>query len=99
MSETIFFSQSEAIEMLNQMKPKQMKEVIRIEEQTKPNNVPVEFTHELFGEEGWEETTLEPRDVDKVVYLGKCSVDGDMFAGYISEAICIFKGHLNSGKY
>lgn len=35
----------------------------------------------------------------KVVYLGKCEQDGDMFAVYQDDFIRIFRGHLNSGKY
>ena len=35
----------------------------------------------------------------KVVYLGRCDEDGDMFAVYAYGYIMVFKGHLNSGKY
>lgn len=36
---------------------------------------------------------------EKVVYLGKCNEDGDMFAVYHGGFIKIFRGHLNNGKY
>lgn len=35
----------------------------------------------------------------RVVYLGKCQQDKDMFCLYSAGYIMIFKGHLNSGKY
>lgn len=35
----------------------------------------------------------------KVVYLGDCDQDGDMFAIYKEGFIEIYKGHLNNGKY
>lgn len=75
-----------------------MKEVIRIDG-TQQNDKPVEFTHFLDVEEGWEGANCKPSDFYKVVYLGNCSLDGDMFAGYKNGAIIIFKGHLNSGNY
>lgn len=36
----------------------------------------------------------------KIVYLGKCSCDGDCFAGYTKEGfISFYKGYLNDGVY
>lgn len=99
MNETLFFSQSESIDMLNQMKPKPMREVIKITDPTEKSDKKVKFTHELFGELGWRKTKYKPNESEKVVYLGECLEDGDMFAAYIHNTICIFKGHLNSGKY
>jgi len=78
-----------------------MKQVIMIPsvEEVKP----VEFTHVLLSGEGWKRVGNHyPNDKDntKVVYLGKCGVDGDMFAVYTDKnKIIIYKGHLNSGKY
>jgi hypothetical protein len=76
------------------------KKVIFIE-QPQENDKPVEFTYILDIRDGWQEVDVdvEPNDYDRVVYLGKCSTDGDMFAAYTDMAILIFKGHLNSGRY
>ncbi len=77
-----------------------MREVIRIDEPKQALDNPVEFTHVLNGDDGWSNTAALPKDFHKVVYLGNCSVDGDMFAAYSNAGlIIIFKGHLNSGKY
>ena len=50
------------------------------------------FTAYLCGIDGWELSSLNPEDFDKVVYLGKCDEDGDMFAGYKDEEISIYRG-------
>lgn len=86
-------------------KPKPMKKVIFIEQPKEETKKPVEFTHYLSPYRGWEVETntisrLNPNYYFKIVYLGKCDVDGDMFAA-ISDGGCIeiYKGHLNSGEY
>jgi hypothetical protein len=77
-----------------------MKEVIRIGEVVKESVKPVEFTHYQSTTEGWCITVVDPHKLNKVVFLGECCYDGDMFAAYsTSGAITIYKGHLNSGKY
>lgn len=78
-----------------------MRKVIRIDEQKTENKKPVEFTHHLHDDKGWVVSFVDnPGDFKKIVYLGKCLVDGDMFACYYgSGSISIFKGHLNSGEY
>jgi len=77
-----------------------MKEVIRIEGEKSTEEKPVEFTHEFNESKGWhKEFVTQPNDFDKVVYLGKCDLDGDMFAVYQGGVIGIFKGYINSGKY
>ena len=78
-----------------------MKEVIRIGEVVQESEKPVKFTHYQDSTEGWGITSADPNDLNKIVFLGKCSSDGDMFAGYgIGDgSIMIYKGHLNSGKY
>ncbi len=77
-----------------------MKEVIRIPEiNERKEEKLVELTHSLDGNCGWGEVTISASQYDKIVYLGRCSCDGDMFACYDSDVILIFKGHLNSGKY
>jgi hypothetical protein len=74
-------------------------EVIYIEKRER-NEKPVEFTLYLSASSGWVAYGLGTRDFKRIVYLGKCSVDGDMFAAYSeSGEIFIYKGHLNSGKY
>lgn len=76
-----------------------MKEVIRIDIPQATDN-PVVFTHYLSVERGWGVTDNEPSGFERVVYLGPCTCDGDMFATYTAEGhIDIFKGHLNSGRY
>lgn len=78
-----------------------MKEVIRID-QEEVNDKPVEFTGYLSDNMGWENYDSDihnsPQCFDKIIYLGRCSVDGDMFA-CCNDTIMIYKGHLNSGKY
>lgn len=75
-----------------------MKSVIFIEPQE--TEKPVEFTHLLDNAHGWIDISYTARAFEKVVYLGKCTMDGDMFAAYHDEGIIsIYKGHLNSGKY
>jgi hypothetical protein len=46
----------------------------------------------LCGIGGWIEGSLEPENFDKVVYLGNCDADGDMFACYVRDVINIYKG-------
>lgn len=75
-----------------------MREVIRIDKKEE-NEKPVEFTHWLDNRDGWSKTMNVPSIFDKVVYLGDCIYDGDMFACYRGGEINIYKGHLNSGKY
>tara|TARA_R110002051_G_scaffold308116_1_gene379519 strand:+ start:17381 stop:17614 length:234 start_codon:yes stop_codon:yes gene_type:complete len=77
-----------------------MKEVIRIPQQKVKEEKPVEFTHSLNTECGWRKTGYTPNDYENIIYLGKCKVDGDMFAAHFNAGIIsILKGHLNSGKY
>ena len=60
----------------------------------------VQITHVLSVNDGWGKTysTLDSFGTDTVVYLGKCSSDGDMFS-VLGDTIGIFKGNLNSGKF
>lgn len=78
-----------------------MREVIRIQEEKTAVEDPVKFTDYFDAYEGWE--SFEPEtgnNYAKIVYLGKCESDGDMFAVYrLNGEIDIFKGYLNSGKY
>lgn len=77
-----------------------MKSVIFIDKENKEEEKPVEFTHYSKGSK-WEAARTTPSDYEKVVYLGKDVIDGDLFACYEKKGtyICIHKGHLNSGKY
>jgi hypothetical protein len=76
-----------------------MKEVIRIPEtKEEKQDKLVEFTH-ILDINGWESTSSTPNHYERIVFLGKCVVDGDMFAAYRDGGIVIFKGYLNSGKY
>ena len=80
-----------------------MKQVIMIPSLTEAKEEkPVEFTHITHPKEGWRLTSHKPTDDDviNVFYIGKCVVDGDMFAVTSNDRmIRIYKGHLNSGKY
>jgi hypothetical protein len=79
-----------------------MRDVIRVPECTEkePECKPIVFTH-YKGRKGWEQVNpyAKPKVFNKIVYLGKCEEDGDMFATYHRNYISIYKGHLNSGKY
>lgn len=69
-----------------------MTKFISIEE-TKESKKETVFTHYLSSSDGWLETTLTPRYYKKVLYLGECMDDGDMFACYTyQEIIVIYKG-------
>ena len=58
---------------------------------------PIEFTHYLNGGKGWETCDNDMSLYNKIVYLGCCEKDGDMFACYNGLYILIHKGHLNDG--
>jgi hypothetical protein len=73
-----------------------MKKVIMIGEEPSKG---VEFTHVLGIVNGWCECTCKSSFYDKIVYLGKCPIDGDMFATYTCDMITIYKGNLNNGTY
>jgi hypothetical protein len=79
-----------------------MRNVIRVPECTEKEREckPIELTH-CKGRNGWEQVNpwAKPKVFNKIVYLGKCKQDGDMFATYYCDYISIYKGHLNSGKY
>ena len=75
-----------------------MREVIRIDGQVKEDEKLLELTH-FQGTSGWEKIAYFPKGIKRLVYLGNCIREGDMFASYNSSYIIIYKGHLNSGKY
>ena len=72
-----------------------------IGEEPKEESKGVEFTHCLHHVYGWKKTNATPNNFNKIAYLGKCDVDGDMFAAYFEEedTIAIYKGNLNNGTY
>lgn len=78
-----------------------MRTVIKVGEEPKEQTAlrPIEFTYYLDTNSGWYKTDENPSSYDKIVYLGKCKTDGDMFACYASGNITIYKGHLNDGVY
>lgn len=77
-----------------------MKQVLKVSDLEKTEKKPVEFTHFLNAHEvGWSKTDSKPHEFEKVVYLGFCNADGDMFSVYGDGYIRIFKGHLNDGVY
>jgi hypothetical protein len=76
-----------------------MKNVIRIPEtEKKLEEKPIQFTHRK-GTTGWRPIQIKTSYFDKIVYLGVCKFDGDMFAGYRDGIISIYKGYINSGKF
>lgn len=77
-----------------------MKEVIRINlGEQQQEEKPVEFKYFLSPLHGWFFTETKASEFSKIVYLGKCPIEGDMFADYRNEKINIYRGYLNSGKY
>src|SRR6056297_3583973 len=55
----------------------------------------MKFTHDSDIQDGWRKTTQIPSDFKEVKHLGKCAIDGDMFAAYNhEEEIHIFKGTM-----
>lgn len=80
-----------------------MKQVIFVPQLEKePTEKPIELTNRKMN--GWNSVSSHYekqylKQATKVVYLGRCEQDGDMFALYINKFIMIFKGKLNSGKY
>jgi hypothetical protein len=49
------------------------------------------FTHEI-SINGWIKTEIKITIFRKVLYIGNCRIDGDMFAAYIDRKIIIYKG-------
>lgn len=54
------------------------------------------FTYILNSDTGWGKVEDAPDFYDKVVYLGNCKYDGDMFACYKDNTIDICKGVVGS---
>ena len=50
------------------------------------------FEQYLNGSGGWKPSSRTPEDFDKVVYLGNCYCDEDMFACYVRGTINIYRG-------
>lgn len=69
-----------------------MTKFIDVSNDTKEVKKETVFTHCFNGINGWMETITKPSDYEEVKYLGKCSVDGDMFCAYEDGAIDILKG-------
>lgn len=76
------------------------KSVVFIDDKIKgEGEEPVVFTHYYAKLKKVARNDCSPNEYDKVIYLGRCSFDGDMFAAYGDNIIDIFGGNLNSGKY
>jgi hypothetical protein len=69
-----------------------MTQFLTIEKETATKENPTIFTHFYKHNKGWIETRLTPENFDKVIFLGTCEMDGDMFSAYICGFIEIFKG-------
>ena len=50
------------------------------------------FKKYLCGVSGWMPSSRTPEFFDKIVYLGNCFGDGDMFACHTGATINIYKG-------
>jgi hypothetical protein len=68
-----------------------MTKYINLETKEKKNKKTI-FEKYFYQRKGWIDSSLPPEDFDKVVYLGNCDVDGDMFACYRANVIQIYKG-------
>ena len=69
-----------------------MTKFISIDKDTQEKKETV-FTHCLNGACGWVyEPDDEPSNYNKIIYLGKCPTNGDMFACEKGLYILIFKG-------
>jgi hypothetical protein len=76
------------------------RKAIIIGEEPQKESKGIEFTHCLNPSNGWLEATLTiDTYIEKIVYLGQCILDGDMFAVYGEYGIGIWKGNLNDGTY
>ena len=69
-----------------------MTKYINLESKEIKKTVFTAFLCGFNGIGGWNTSLKNPEDFDKVVYLGKCLYDGDMFACYKSGKIHIYKG-------
>ena len=76
-----------------------MRKAIIIGEEPKKESKDIEFTKILSIRSGWKDRCYEGYQFEKIVYLGKCDTDGDMFACYLEGEITIHKGNLNDGTY
>lgn len=50
------------------------------------------FTKHISSAYGISDTINTPEDFEKVVYLGRCKTDGDIFVAYSDKEIYIYKG-------
>jgi hypothetical protein len=62
----------------------------------KEQGIKTELTH-IKGCDGWRTFSQSQLPIQRVVYLGKCSEDGDTFAIFYNGMISFCKGHLNNG--
>lgn len=81
-----------------------MKEVIYVLRPKEDTGNLVVLTHQNTNTTGWKAisdgiSSQLLADSDKVVYLGKCEQDGDIFSVYFHGLILTCKGFLNSGMY
>ena len=79
------------------------RKAIIIGEEPQKKSRDIEFTHFQKADKGWfKVSSLEMSlvKIDKIIYLGCCPADGDMFALYqVHGHISILKGYLNDGTY
>lgn len=70
-----------------------MTQFLTIENENKPKEPKITiFTHQYNNKQGWLPTYVQPDYYIKVIYLGYCHTDGDMFACYQHNNINICKG-------
>jgi len=68
-----------------------MTKFINCSEEAKETKKETMFTHQLNAS-GFSKVYVDLKSFEKIIYLGKCSLDGDMFACYEDNYIDIYKG-------
>lgn len=70
-----------------------MTKYISLKKTQEKKTEPTIFTKFLDKDLGWKKSRFQPTFFKKVIYLGNCSLQGDMFACYTEGGmIAIFKG-------
>jgi len=70
-----------------------MTKYINLEEKEEKEHKKTIFTAYLCDTaDGWKPSMSTPEHFDKVVYLGNCAYDGDMFVCYYQDIIHVCKG-------
>lgn len=68
-----------------------MTKFLTVQENVQKEKKETVFTH-VFEDTGWKPNESKVDSFEKVIYLGNCKYDGDLFACYLIDIIEIFKG-------